>query len=168
MTDEFVDLSEPQLEPGEMFSQELPEEEILESQDPLDEIVFNERHRRDLEGLMYLGDLSKDFEWMGHTFSIRTLTVDELLKIGLITREYEGTLGSDRAYITAMTAASIQSVDGQPLVTPIGPNDDILKAKFKYVKENWYSWTTDAVYHQLQLLELRVQEILDAMGEASS
>ena len=142
-------------------------EEASKVPDPLGDLVFDEKYQRDFEGLLYLGDLRKDFVWAGHTFSVRTLTVDELLRIGLLTQKYEGSIGADRAYVTAVVAAAVEEVDGKPLVTPLGPETDILAEKFKYVRQNWYSWTTDAVYQEFRALEMRVQEILDAMGEAS-
>lgn len=151
------------------------EEEIEESLptespsiDPLAELVFDGRHREDFEGLMFLGDLRTSFDCLGHEIVIKTLTVDELLKVGLMTKEWEGTLSADRAYITAIVAACIDTVDGIPLVNPMGPGTDLVRAKFKYVRENWYFWTTDLIYQEFRALELRVQKLIDAMGEASS
>lgn len=167
MTD-FQDPTEPMLEPGQLSEREPPGEELLVGgSDALGDLVFDERHRKDFEGLMFLGRLEDEFEWMGHTFVVRTVTVDELLQASLLTREYEGTLGADRAYLAAIAAAAIETVDGKPLVTPLGRNDNVHAQKFKYIRENWYSWTVDAVYMRFRQLELRVQEILDAMGEAS-
>lgn len=135
--------------------------------DPLAAVEFDQRHRQDFEGLLYIGKLNHTFEKFGHTFTIHTLTVDELLRTALLVREWEGTIGSNRAYVTAMAAAACDLVDRKPVYQPIGPGDDEIAGKFKYVREHWYSWVVDEVYSQLMALEQRVQEIIDAMGEGS-
>lgn len=125
------------------------------------------RYLQDFEGLLYLGALQDEFPWMGHTFSIRTLTVDETLEIGLLVKRYEGTIGENRAFLTATVAAALERVDGRAVHSPLGPQDSVLEDKFRYVRQGWYSWTIDRVYNQLMALEARVAQIVEAMGEVS-
>jgi hypothetical protein len=126
------------------------------------------RYRQDFEGLLYLGDLRDEFTWAGHSFSIKTLTIDEMLRAGLMVKKYEESIGSNRAYITAVVAACLVRVDGKPIYSPLGSIDEDgeLEAKFRYVRESWYSWTADRIYNQLMILEARVAQIIEAMGEA--
>jgi hypothetical protein len=140
---------------------------VDEELDPLGKLVFDQRHQEDFDGLMFLGALQHEFSCFGHQIGIRTLTVDELLKVGLMTKRYEGSLGSDRAYITCIVALCVETVDGRPLVVPIGPKAHLEEEKFKFVRENWYFWTTDLIYQEFRALELRVEKLLAAMGEAS-
>lgn len=127
------------------------------------------RHTLDFEGLMYLGYLSDEFVWAGHKFVIRTLTVGELLEVGLVQKRYRESLGDNRAYTAAIVAACIVNVDGKPLPQPISRDvaDTRLAAQFRYVADNWYPWVIDQIYMRYLGLESRVSEILDAMGEAS-
>lgn len=134
--------------------------------DPVARLELDPRHRDDFNGLLYLGDLSHSFSMFGHQFSIRTLRIDEMLKVSLLVKAWEGTLGHNRAYLTAMAAACCEQVDGRPLYSPLGPSDDLIAGRFKYVCDHWFPWVVDGVYERFLELESRVSEILDAMGEA--
>jgi len=68
-----------------------------------------------IDGLLWLGYLSEDFELFGHRFTIKTLTRGDRLAASLLTKEWEETLGLADAYQTATVAASLMAVDGQPI-----------------------------------------------------
>ena len=153
----------------EVEAPESHEEEVDEPEtpvDPLSTLVFDQKHQDDFEGLLYLGELRYEFVWANHTFLIRTLKVDELLKVAALTKDYAGTYGADRAYVTALVAAAIQEVDGEQVYTPVSRDEDLVAKKYDYIRKNWYSQTIDAIYSNLQRLEARAQKLLDAMGEA--
>lgn len=135
--------------------------------DPVADLEFDPKHRDDFDGLMYLGALTHTFPLYGHSFTIHTLTVDEMLEASLAIKEWDGTLGRDRAYLTAMVAACCDRVDGKPVHSPLGPNDNVTEGKFRYVRANWFPWVIDGVYAELMKLEARVTEILSLMGEGS-
>lgn len=130
---------------------------------------FDERYMDDFNGLMFLGALTHRFEWLGHKFVIRTLTVDEYLQVALLTKPYAGTIGEARAYSTAVVALCTDSVDGQPLPTPVMAANDNAWAvqRFEFVKQRWFAPTVDLVYAEFFGLEARAQAVLDAMGKAS-
>jgi hypothetical protein len=156
--------AEPTPEP-----QEAEPEIVSGKDDPISKLVFDPKHNQDFEGLMHLGELRHEFAWAGHTFLIRTLKVDELLQVALLTRDFAGTYGADRAYVTALVAACLVEVDGEPVYMALGSEDgggERVAKKYAKVK-TWYSQTIDAVYSELQKLEARVNELLDAMGEPS-
>ena len=73
-----------------------------------------------------------------------------------------------RAYADAIVAACIISVDGKPLpITPLGPPENTLervRAAYDYISAHWYSWTIDAIYDRFRVLEGKVEEILEALG----
>ena len=153
-------------EPHRVTAEAPPTEAASEEPDPLPE--FDPRVREDFEGLLFLGALTKEFEWCGHTFVIKTLSTDELLDCALVVKEWQNTLGEMKAYAAAMVAACTVSVDGKPLPAPISsnPGDRPVRNRFNMVRR-WYPTTLDVVYEQYLLLERRVLEVMDAMGKAN-
>lgn len=131
---------------------------------------FDERHSEDFEGLLYLGALSKSFEWLGHRFVIRTLNQDELLTVPLLIKQWAGTIGQSKAYTSAMAGLCVVSVDGKELPIPVGAGEGDLAwayQRFDYAKANWYQFTIDKIYSQYLELEGRAEAVIEAMGKAS-
>jgi hypothetical protein len=129
---------------------------------------FDPRVRQDFEGLLYLGRLTDQFTWLGHRFTIRTLTAGEILEVGLLHRQYVGTLADVKAYQAAVVAACCIDVDGKPMPVPITNQvaDTELLNRFQFVLQSWFPPTLDAIYERYLLLEARVEEVIRAMGEA--
>ena len=130
---------------------------------------FDPRFRQDFEGLLYLGRLTDTFSWLGHTFTIRTLSSGEVLEVGLLHKKYVGTLADVKAYQAALVAACVVEVDGQPMPVPLtnAAADTALVNRFNYVLRSWFPPTLDVVYERYLLLEARVGEVIEAMGKAS-
>lgn len=151
---------------------ELPDEaEIPDVEEaPLRE--FDERWKQPFEGLLYLGALQKTFEIWGHSFSIRTLRTDEYLIVPLLIKDWEGTIGFERAYATAIVALATELVDGAPLPLPFEevPGKPLLWAqgRFDHVKGRWFDPVVDAVYSEYLALENDVRRTLEALGESSA
>jgi hypothetical protein len=144
-------------------------------EDPGDLPEFPEKHKDAFTGLAYLGALISSFEWGGHEFRIRTLTLDENLAAALIVRDWENSIGHQLAHSVCMAALCITSVDGQPMMpVPLGDKDDgtVPSAyahaldRFNWVRTHWYPWTTDEVFRHLLELEDQVRQVLDAMEKA--
>lgn len=131
---------------------------------------FDPRHREPFKGLLFLGALSKTYTWLGHKFEIRTLTTEEVLAVALITAKYEGTMGAQRAYVTAVVALAVQTVDDEHLPYPYKKDDlgnTYAEGRFNYVKANWFPYTIDAIYTEYLILESTVREVFAEMGNAS-
>lgn len=129
---------------------------------------FDERYKEPFEGLMFLGALQASFDFIGHRFVIRTLTTDETLAVGMITKEYEETIGAQRAYATALVALCIQSIDGKQLPSPIGLDDNNYAwafERFNYVKARWFPYVVDNVYDRYLQLESKTLEVLQEMAK---
>lgn len=155
-------------DPASSDSNEAPPSEGITSDEArIAAMELDEKYLLDFEGLLYLGALRDEFKWAGHTFQIKTLTVDDTLEVGLLVKRYDDTIGTSRAYLTATVAAALERVDGKPVHSPLGPQDSPLEDKFRYIKDGWYSWTVDRIYNQLMALEARVAQIIEAMGEVS-
>lgn len=130
---------------------------------------FDERQKEDFYGLTFIGALSKTFEWLGHKFTIRTITVDEALNVALLTKQYADTVGGALAYRTAVAAMAVQRVDNKDLPIPVGEDGDLAYAqgRFDYAKARWFQYTIDAIYNEYLELEARTREVVEAMGKAS-
>jgi hypothetical protein len=135
-------------------------------QEPLPE--FDPKVRQDFEGLLYLGYLEDEFDWVGHRFKIRSLTVGEILEVGMLHKPYVGSLADVKAYQAAIVAACTVQVDHQPMPVPITNDraDTALSNRFNYVLRSWFPPTLDAIYERYLLLEARVRGVLEAMGKA--
>lgn len=131
---------------------------------------FDPKYHEDFHGLAFIGALSKTFEWLGHKFTIRTVTVDEALAVALLTKQWAETIGGGLAYRTAMAAMCVQAIDGSDLPIPVGadPNDfAYAQQRFDYAKARWFQFTIDAIYNEYLELELKTRQVVDAMGKAS-
>jgi hypothetical protein len=169
----------PVAEEGEEYQSYDPESVIPQPEDsdePDDvvadatDVTFDSRYVQPFQGLLYLGALTKEFEWLGHSFVIRTLTTDELLAVPLIIKDWEDTIGHPRAYATAMVALATVSVDGESLPTPVMTHSNNYAwalQKFNYVKGRWFVYTIDHVYSQYLELEKKASEVIEAMGNSS-
>jgi len=134
--------------------------------DPLPE--FDPKVREDFEGLLYLGRLSRTFTWAGHDFTIRTLSIEETLEVGILSQPYRGTLSELKAYQAALVACCVTAVDGRPMPVPItdSPRDTSAANRFQYVLRHWLPPVLDAVYEEYLHLEGRVGKVIQAMGKA--
>lgn len=156
--------------PGDFLANEVPDSRLEATAGVVDEEElpqFDQRHRLDFEGLLYLGYLTDDFVWMGHRFRIRTITTNEYLEIALLQVKYKETIGDIRAYTAAVVAACVELVDGQPLPMPLDrvAQSNSLSYRYQYIVDHWYPWIIDAIYERFQLLEGRVEKVLEAMGK---
>lgn len=130
---------------------------------------FDPRWRDELRGLIYLGALTDEFDWLGHHFKIRTLTTGELAEVALIAKPYGDSEAALKAWQAAIVAACIVSVDGQPIALPLTSeiDDSLVRAKFRYVMEKWFPPILDVIYNRYVALEYTVREVIEAMGKAS-
>lgn len=127
---------------------------------------FDPRCREPFEGLLYLGTLTRAFRWGGHDFKIRSLSTDDILKVGLATAPYDGTAAQVKAYQAACIAGAIVSVDGQPLPLPVDITTDPFDERFRYVVKKWWPPVIDVVYQEILNLEFEVDRVLKAMERA--
>lgn len=156
---EFLGEDEPFFTTEEEIVEEKPVAELEE------DLIFDENYKEDFKKLLTLGKLTATFKWANHTFRIRTLTNKELLQIGILHQPYMGTMSDIRAYATILAAGCLESVDGKQIFFPMSKDDDELESKFKYMNENYYFWTIDAIYNNYLKLERKVEEVIKAMGK---
>ena len=99
-----------------------------------DEELFSE----DTLSLLNVGRLTHEITVRGHVIRLRTLKIGEELQIGLLIKKYTGSPEEGRAYTCAVVAASIDSIDGHPLVGSFSSDEDYLTRKFDYVRSKLY------------------------------
>src|SRR5687767_8220248 len=99
-------------------------------------------------GLLHLGRLSSSMKIRGHDVRLKTLTMDEELEVGLLIQPFSNTEWQGRALATGLVAASIETVDGKPLVEALGPGEQTLRRKFDYVRKNMYWPVILALYEE--------------------
>lgn len=124
----------------------------------------------DVDGLVWLGHLSEEVKFCGHTFELRTLKGDEDLAAGIVAKDYLETLGQGRAFAWAKLAFALVSIDGHNEWSPqLGPDKTAFgHQRFKYLTENWYWPVAQYLYEELVLLEQRQLAALGAMQDLSS
>jgi hypothetical protein len=133
--------------------------------------TFDQKHAEPFKGLLYLGALTDEFEWVGHRFVVRTLRDGEKLAVAQVIKPYQETMGLDRAYADATVGMAVVSVDGEELPIPIGETRRINEwahLRFEYVRDNWFSTTVDEVFNRCVALDVLAQKVVDAMGKASA
>lgn len=146
---------------------EMPEEEPQESL----EDAFPEDMYQDLNGLMWVGYLSTKFDYLGHTFRIKTLTLGEELAVAQVVKDYAETMGFEKAAAAALVASCIETVDGRPLMGKLGPSaSGSIQQRFDYVTdsdEGWYWPTIEAVYRKYIELQMRQAAVYDRLQSKS-
>lgn len=160
--DEASDFAEPHLDDGRQDDEEgdVPEE-------------FPEELRQDFIALSQGRRLYDTSSFFGHEYVVQTLTVGELIDVGLLHKEYAGTLADTKAYQAAIAAASVVRVDGESMpVPPVtssteGGLDPVLLDRFKHIRTRWFPPLLDHVYERFLLLDQRVQKVIEAMGNPS-
>lgn len=133
--------------------------------------TFDQKYADQFTGLLYIGALSDEFEWLGHRFVIRTLRDGEKLAVAQIIKPYQETMGSDLAYANAMVGMCVVSVDGEELPIPIGETRRVNEwghLRFEYVRDNWFSFTTNEIFNRYLALEDLAARVVDAMGKVSA
>jgi hypothetical protein len=129
---------------------------------------FDERYKVPFTGLMYLGRLEETVAIWGHTFRLVTPSRMERLQAGELHAPYVGTLSAELAYETVLVAAFLSDVDGQPLPRPVvnDPKENAVRDRFRWVAENLKEPVMSRVYEYVLLLDQKVRDVMEAMGEA--
>lgn len=141
-----------------------PEEEhvIVEESNESQGVSFPDEYMEDLRGLLFLGDLREEVEYGSHTFELRTLREGEILRIGQLTKDYQGTDAELNARRLFTVAAAIESVDGMPLATSYKPEYDLIYEKANTVKQ-WYPFVIAFLYGKYVDIENAAIDIADAL-----
>jgi ABC-type amino acid transport substrate-binding protein len=143
------------------------EEDSSQVQDPVGQEVEEEKVldilSEDLSILINFGRLTSSFDFWGHKFAIKTLKMGEEMQASSIASSYSDSMdGGTRALVAALVAACIDTVDGNPIVAALGPNDNsVIRKKFDYMMDNYYWSVIEHVYEQYAELNERFNNALE-------
>lgn len=129
------------------------------------ELLFDERIKDTVDGLIWLGHLEGSFEFCGHHFLMRTLKADEELAASLVAKEYAETIGQGKAWAWANVALALVAIDGDSeFCPPIGPDKlAYAKARFQYVTSRWYWPTGQYLFKAYEQLYERQRAAIEAI-----
>ncbi len=142
--------------------EKVSEEEII---DPVK--LFSPAIQKAVEGLTYIGQLSEDVKFCGHTFGLKTLRPQHRFAISLVLQPYRDTIYEVEVYRTLHVGMALTHVDNdQNFCPPIGPDiEDLARARLAYISDaetGWHTPTVEYLYARYALLELTAAK---AIGE---
>jgi len=134
------------------------EEEPVLTQDEEDEAVE----------LINAGRKERVVTVFNRVLHLRTLTIEEELKVSEITKPYLQSDGYLRAYRTAVVAAAIRTIDNKLLFNPISENDfeEIIRKKFEILL-GYYPLAVDQIFARYQEMEKELFELVQKLGKSS-
>lgn len=132
--------------------------------------AFDPEVRLAVEGLIHLGALTKDVEFCGHTFGLRTLLPADEIAAAKSIEDFRGTLKEPEAWASALVGVALTHVDGEEdFCPPVGPSKtSFAKARFNYVTSNWYWPTIEWLHREYVSLVSKQIEAVRAMQDLSA
>ena len=85
---------------------------------------LTDEERAQFRTLLTVGQLTHSFDLFEHKITIATMTTDDELRVGLVTKPYQDTQAWARAYQAAVCAAAIRTVDHKPLAVELTDDAD--------------------------------------------
>lgn len=117
--------------------------------------------------LLTIGRRIKTISVMDHEVVLQTMSNADEMRVGLATKEYEGSRGFVRAYQAAIVASTIVTLEGTPLYTPLSEKEDataIFDKKFKKVLD-MYPIVTSQIYNEVLKMEAEFVELSQKLGK---
>lgn len=126
--------------------------------------LFSDQIRLAVRGLTFLGQIEKEVEFCGHTFSLRTLYPAEKAAVSIVVQPWRGSISEGEVWANAQVALSLMSVDGDAdFCNQAGPDlNEFAKARLNYATTKWFQPTLSFLYARYLELE---QEALDGIRE---
>lgn len=121
-------------------------------ENPFDQ--FDQSTTDAIDGLIHLGELTKDVEFCGHTFGLRTLRIDDDLAASKVVEDFRGTIKEADAWTSSQVALALTHIDGEEDFCPqAGPSKTAFaRARFQYITSNWFQPTIDYLFTEYAAL----------------
>lgn len=117
---------------------------------------------KDFNELLQIGHITQKFEWSGHKFEIRTLTIEEELVVGQLIKEYKDSIAEEKAVAVALAAASLVSINDKPFMPSYEKSAFIsVREKFNYIKNNWHWVVVENINTEYIQLLARLYQTLE-------
>lgn len=131
-----------------------------------DGLSFDDRHREDFIGLLYVGQLEKEVRVAGHRFLLRTPGQRDRLEMGPVHKPWLNTLTAERAWMAVTVAAYVQRIDSEDAPEPLNKNVSLLRARLEWIQATIESeHVIERIYNECLLLDARVRELIDELDE---
>ena len=126
--------------------------------------LFSDQVRLAVRGLAFIGQLQKEVEYCGHTFTLKTLLPAEKAAVSIVVHPWRGTISEGEVWANAQVALALTSIDGDnEFCEKAGPDiNEFAKARLNYATKSWYQPTLSLLYARYLELE---QEALDGIRE---
>lgn len=142
-------------------------EEQSERIDPFE--LFGPEIRNAVHGLAYLGYLTRQIEFCGHTYQLETLRPYVKFAIAQAMEPYRNTLQEPNAFAAMHLCMALTSVDGNDsFCPPVGDSlSEFINARFRWLtgESGWWQPTIDYLFAEWVKLE---QEASAAIVELHS
>lgn len=118
--------------------------------------------------LLTCGRRSKVIHVFHHTVVVQSLCGDDDLRIGLYVKDYQGSLGEQRAYQIGVAAAGIRTINGEPLVPTLyaqAGDDALFDAKVAKVAK-MYPTVINRVYRAVMDAEKEFVKLSERLGKS--
>lgn len=141
--------------------EELPEEKESEP-----ETKFTDEERATFATLLTVGQRISTVSVFGHTVKIRSLTVDDDLRVGLSAKAYQESEGFVRAYQAGVVAAGILEIDGVPFRTSLIPEtpEECFQKHLEKVRK-MYPLVVSQLYGKILELDQEYAEMAQKLGK---
>lgn len=128
---------------------------------------LNQKERSTVVELVSLGQLEEDFEFCGHTFGLKTLRADEDLAVGVVLKEFEGSMKEAQAWACAHAAMALTHIDhDDAFCPPSGPSKvAFAKARMNYLTQGFYFPVIAAIYEKYAELNVRQNETIEKLRD---
>jgi hypothetical protein len=126
---------------------------------------FDPRWLDEMEGLLFVGRVSHEFNLGGHKITIATPEAQDSLRAAMLIKQYQETAGALRALTLAALATCLIKVDGHVLPRGImADGSDDMEARFVWVSK-LHTSVVDGIYREYEELEIRVSEAIESLGK---
>jgi hypothetical protein len=134
--------------------------------DPADLLAeFDPRWTDEMEGLLYVGRVTHQFNLAGHRVTIATPEAMDSLKVALLIKDYQDTAGSLRALTIAAVATCLVKIDGHELPRGImADGSDDMQTRFDWVAR-LHTSVIDGIYREYEDLEVKVNDAIQSLGK---
>lgn len=113
-----------------------------------------------------VGEVRRDFELMGHHFTMHALSERELIEVSSYSAAFSGTRAGNMAFRMYAVAAAIDLVDGKPLYQPLSPSEEDTLAKRGDEIGKWYPAVVDALYSEYVDITRESDSLIDKLKKS--